>query len=153
VIYRTFVPGTVRPQGSMKLFRNPRTGKEVASYSDSTMAWRNTLHLELRQWWDGRPPIETPVEVTLDTWFARPKGHFGTGRNAGQVRPSAPVWQGGYPDLDKCERAVGDGLVDAGVLLDDALIVSWIASKQWCEPGQKAGAAITLEVLDAHDDC
>lgn len=147
MIYEVFVPGVVRPQGSLKLFRNPATGKEVASYSDSTIAWRNKLHLELRQWWRGLAPIETPVEITFDAWFSRPKAHYGSGRNAGTVKPSAPLWQGGYPDLDKCARAVGDGLVDAGVLVDDALVVSWVASKQWCAPGQEAGAAISVEVL------
>jgi crossover junction endodeoxyribonuclease RusA len=87
------------------------------------------------------------VKVTLVATFARPKSHLGTGRNAGVVKESAPVWHTTYPDGDKSARAVGDSLTEAGVIVDDAQIAVWLISKRWCDPGDRPGAEIIVEVL------
>ena len=52
------------------------------------------------------------VNIVLDLLFRfpRPRSHFGTGRNAGQLKPSAPFYVRTRPDLDKLARAVGDAL-------------------------------------------
>lgn len=73
----------------------------------------------------------TPVEIVLSFYFARPLGHFRTGRNAHLLRDAAPSWPTGKPDLDKLERAVFDGLTDAGAWADDSQVVSVIASKHY----------------------
>ena len=41
-----------------------------------------------------------PVWMALHFVFTRPAGHFGTGRNAGKLKPSAPRWP--------TSRAIGD---------------------------------------------
>lgn len=146
-VFEVFVPGVVRPQGSLSLWKG-RDGRERAKYSDTTVVWRQTLHGALSEWWEGRAPISAgPVKVELLAEFARPKGHLGTGRNAGMVRPSAPAWHTVYPDSDKIARAVGDALVQAGVLADDALIASWRIEKVWCAPEDRPGAHIRVELL------
>lgn len=145
--HETFVSGIVRPQGSMQLSRDPRTGKEFARYSDKTVMWRQTMHGHFSKWWAGQAPITAAVRVTVVATFARPKGHLGTGRNAGLVKGSAPQWHTSYPDLDKCCRAIGDSLVDAGVLADDCQIAAWDGKKVWCEPTDIPGARIIVEVL------
>ena len=146
--HSVFIPGTVRPQGSMQLSRDPRTGREFARYSDTTVKWRQTLHGALASWWAGRPPIaHHPVKVSLLAEFARPKNHLGTGRNAGRLKPSAPLWHITYPDADKTARAVGDALVEAGVLADDSQIAAWRIAKRWCDPSETPGALIIVEAL------
>jgi len=144
--YTTFVPGVVRPQGSLSLFRD-KTGREVAKHSDKTVLWRQTMHGHFAKWWEGRVSIAGPVKVTLLATFTRPKWHLGSGRNAGVVKPSAPLWHTSYPDSDKIARAVGDSLVDAGVLVDDCQISEWSIRKTWCPVGERPGALVTVEVL------
>jgi len=56
-------------------------------------------------------------------------GHYGTGKNAGIVKPSkAALLHTVKPDLDKLERAVLDGLADI-CFGDDAVVVKITGSK------------------------
>jgi len=76
-------------------------------------------------------PILDPVHVDVSFVYARPKGHYRTGRNAAMLRDSAPLFKASAPDLDKLQRALGDALTQAGIVRDDALIVEWSARKLW----------------------
>lgn len=59
------------------------------------------------------------------------------------VRAAGWGWAPRKPDLDKLCRALGDGLVAGGLLVDDALIVRWGAYK--CEVwGDWTGALVTV---------
>jgi Holliday junction resolvase RusA-like endonuclease len=60
-----------------------------------------------------------PVEVEATFTFARSGAHFGTGRNAAVLKPSAPTWHTVYPDVDKLLRSCFDALTAAGVWADD----------------------------------
>lgn len=74
-------------------------------------------------------PVLLIVRVVRD----RPKGHYGTGRNADQVRDSAPSYPATKPDLTKIVRAVEDSLT--GILWrDDSQVVRQITSKDWGTP-------------------
>lgn len=82
----------------------------------------------------GDPGLATPaptreaVAVALRFGLPRPKGHWGTGRNADRLKPSAPAWPATKPDVDKLERAVLDALT--GVLwADDSQVVVLSADK------------------------
>jgi Holliday junction resolvase RusA-like endonuclease len=75
---------------------------------------------------------DAPVLVSLVFTFTRPKYHF----NKHGIRPGAPLFKQTKPDLDKLCRAVLDALTESGVLRDDCLVVSLIASKLYGEnPG------------------
>jgi crossover junction endodeoxyribonuclease RusA len=90
-------------------------------------------------------PITGPVEVTVTFRFARPAGHYGTGRNALTIRPSAPAHPtGGKGDIEKLVRAVHDALTAAGVWRDDAQVVRLNAAKVWCQEGERPGATIVV---------
>lgn len=84
-----------------------------------------------------------PVMVDVTFWFPRPASHYGTGRNAGTVRATAPLVKTSAPDLDKLQRAVGDVLTQSGLLLDDRLIVEWSARKWWTSQVPQAVVTIT----------
>lgn len=72
-----------------------------------------------------------PVAARLVFTFARPSSHYGTGRNACVLKPSAPKHYMGTPDADKAVRACFDSLVDAGALWDDRQVVHHEATKTY----------------------
>ena len=55
-------------------------------------------------------PFAGPVSVSVIIQIARPKGHFGSGRNASTLKPNAPLWCLTRPDVDKVVRTVLDAL-------------------------------------------
>lgn len=91
--------------------------------------------------------VDQALEVNLLFRFERPSGHWGTGRNANQLKPSAPK----YPatketyDVDKLARAVLDSLT--GKLFDDdSRIPILVVQKEWCDRGRE-GVAISIRAL------
>lgn len=67
-------------------------------------------------------PFEVPLLVRC--WFihGRPKSHFGTGKNADKLKPSAPKYKTSRPDIDNYEKFVYDAL-DKVFWKDDSYIV------------------------------
>lgn len=136
--------GTPRPQGSMRLHRHPTTGATVARYASTVYEWRGLVTTAVRAVWPG-PCLDGPLQCSVVFELPRPRGHFGTGRNAGTLRPSAPLYPGGAPDLDKLVRAVFDAVTDAGVVwADDAQVVRLVASKLYVADGSVPGCTITV---------
>lgn len=123
------VIGTPAPQGS-----KTRTRFGVRDDNPNTKPWRATVAAEAAVAWR-RPLYTGPVAVTATFVFSRPKSHFGTGRNAAALKPSAPLWCATKPDADKLARAIGDAL--AGVVLrDDNQIVEWTIRKVYGAPAR-----------------
>lgn len=84
--------------------------------------------------------LEGPLRVRFDFVFPRPAGHFGTGKNASVLKPSAPPYPAQRPDTTKLVRSAEDAL--KGILWrDDSQIVSQFATKRY---GPQAGMAITV---------
>ena len=77
--------------------------------------------------------MRNAVSVELVFCFARPKRHFGTGRNAAKLLASAPSHMAMMPDVDKLCRCALDALSGV-VIVDDAQIVELSASKVYGEP-------------------
>lgn len=71
-----------------------------------------------------------PVSITVTFAFARPKGHFGTGKNSHLLKPSAPEKHTAKPDLDNCVKFVKDCLRNLA-FEDDSCVVEIIARKIW----------------------
>ena len=94
------VRGKPAPQGSKVSFRNGYM-KEARQF---VMPWRNQIVSAcIEQKINNGEIIEQPVEIFIDFLFHRPQTHYGTGRNEGNIKPSAPK----YPitrttgDIDK----------------------------------------------------
>jgi Holliday junction resolvase RusA-like endonuclease len=103
-----------------------RNGKPVVVQKDSSgeqgEAWRQdvaAMGMGIRPP-DG--PYDCPLAVELTFVLVRPKGHYGTGRNAHFLKGSAPAYPTGKPDTGKLSRAVHDALTTC-LYRDDALIV------------------------------
>ena len=64
-------------------------------------------------------------------FFARPRSHYRTGRNAHLLRDDAPIAPTSAPDLSKLIRSTEDALGDAGAIVNDARIVDHNARKRY----------------------
>ncbi len=120
------VYGTPAPQGSKRGFVNRKTGAVIlVESSDKVKPWREAVKYAAIEARDGGLPLSGPVAVSMVFTFARPAGHFGSGRNAGQLRATAPLRPHGRPDLSKLARSTEDALTDARAYEDDSRIVEY----------------------------
>jgi len=68
---------------------------------------------------NNRPPkpLKGAISMKLGFYFVRPKSHFGTGKNAGRLKESAPMFHNKKPDLDNLVKFVVDSL--NGIFYED----------------------------------
>lgn len=127
------VPGIPVGQGALR--RSPN-GPGLYETSKGHGPWREAIIYAARQAWAGAEPWLGPIQLEAIFIFPRPKSHYGSGRNAGAVKDSAPLAHSKKPDLDHLQRSVGDALTGAGCIRDDAQIACWAASKAYgAQPG------------------
>ena len=137
-----FVPGLPSPGGSKTAFRTPGGKIVVTDSAKRNKAWRSVVAGLAMDAHPG-PPLDAPLVVSLDFVVLRPRGHFGTGRNAGAVKRSAPAHPTVKPDVLKLARAAEDALT--GVLWrDDCLTVALRLTKSY---GPAPGVRVRVEVL------
>lgn len=151
------VRGIPAPQGSKRIVTaGGRTGGRAVLIESSRKVepWRAAVEAatraatrqELPARWE---PFAGPVRLSVVFYLPRPKNHFGTGRNAGTLRASAPPWPGVMPDLSKLIRSTEDALTEGRAWLDDSLVVDLEASKRYEDPGLGIlpGAHIVIEPM------
>ncbi len=128
------VIGKPQPAGSKKGYVNPKTGKVIITdAAKGSRPWKQQVAGEALASTNGTP-FAGPVQLTLLFFVARPKSHYGTGRNAGTLKPTAPRYPTTRPDATKLLRAVEDALTDAGVWGDDAQVVEQFVRKRYGSP-------------------
>lgn len=138
------VTGHPEPAGSKRAFVNPRTGRaQVVDANRKAAPWKQQVAGVVASLTDG---VQFTGPVRLDVTFvlARPKGHFGTGRNAGKLKRSAPAFPATRPDTTKLLRGVEDALTDAGLWRDDAQVVEQTARKEYGTPER---CEVTVEAM------
>lgn len=128
------VLGAAQPQGSKRIGRHPVTGRPIPlDANPRTRAWRQEVSQEMLRAQTGEP-WDCAVTVELRVYVKRPAAHYGTGRNAGTLKATAPPYPGTGIDLDKIARAVGDA--GNGILWrDDSRIAAWFVVRLWADPG------------------
>ncbi len=134
------VYGTPGAQGSK---RHVGRGILVES-SNKVKPWRSDVKAAAETALPGDwTPYDGPITVQVVFVFTRPKSHYGTGRNADQIRDAAPTRPIGRNtgDLDKLQRSTFDALTAAGVWADDSQITDVIAMKMY---GRRPGALISI---------
>lgn len=135
------VRGTPVPQGSKTVY----AGRAVDANAKKLRPWRRAIATAARDA-AGDVMLEGPVQVVAHFYVPRPKGHYGAGRNAGRLRPSAPRYPAVKPDLDKLVRALLDGITDGGAWNDDAQVVH-IAARKVYAAGDASGVTVVLEEM------
>lgn len=128
------VYGKPQPAGSKKAFQHPRTGRVVVvDDAKGSRPWKQEVAGAALEARGERELLHGPISLAVEFYVARPKGHFGTGRNATRVRPSAPWFPTVKPDVTKLVRAVEDAL-NGLIWRDDAQVIDQIACKRYGEP-------------------
>lgn len=139
------VLGTPVPQGSVKAFGS----RVVANNEHALGSWRSDVASAAQRAKPADWDINAAVSLRCEFVFPRPLSHYGTGKNATKLKPSAPRYHVKTPDVDKLVRGVADSVGDAvaRVLLNnDSQIVSVYAAKRY-STDDFLGAIITITAL------
>lgn len=140
------VYGEPKPQGSKKVVPIIKNGKPVmknghpltraVNDNPKLAQWRQEIAQVAREAFvkvTGKIEpalLDGPLYLAVTFRRPRPKGHYGTGRNAGKLKPSAPRFPTTRPDTVKLVRAVEDALTGV-VWKDDSQIVHHLLFKEW----------------------
>lgn len=138
------VYGPPQPGGSKRAFPNRKTGRIIVT-DDNPRAkpWMQEVAgaaLDAISGWGDAPVFDGPVALEAEFVVARPKGHYGSGKNAGKERPGAPLYPAVKPDATKLLRALEDALTGI-VWRDDAQVVEQTV---WKTYGSPEGAHVTV---------
>ena len=97
--------------------------------------WMTSVAQVAGEYWKHETELITdPVVLKAAFFFARPKSHYGTGRNADRLKDLAPTVHAQSPDLAKLLRALEDALTG----------VVWKDDKQVCQYGEGTGRYWTV---------
>jgi Holliday junction resolvase RusA-like endonuclease len=110
--------------------RFARRGKFVQTYSDQETE-AGKFYLQARMQCKSEP-LECPLMVRMSFFLPRPKSHYGTGRNAGKLKSSAPPYPDKKPDVDNYEKFAADCL-NGLAWKDDSQVVDCHSKKRYSE--------------------
>jgi Holliday junction resolvase RusA-like endonuclease len=74
--------------------------------------------------------LEGPLSLVVRAVMPRPKSHFGTGKNSGKLKDSAPYWHSCKPDLSNIIKQIED-CMEGLFFKNDSQIASEIVSKRY----------------------
>ena len=147
-----YVLGTPAPKGSSRAFMNRATGHAILAPGGSKVnalkikAWSTAVREQALEACgaDRTAPVFICTALLVEIVFcmARPMGHWGKGKNAGKLVPTAPRYPATKPDIDKLVRTTLDAMTGL-VFDDDSRISRLVATKEWARPGHE-GAVITV---------
>jgi Holliday junction resolvase RusA-like endonuclease len=143
-----WVPGIPQPGGSKKGFAyfdkdRGRYRALITEDNKKSKPWRQSVE------WSAKETIDQPLmgalEFRIIFFMPRPKSHFGTGRNANLLKPSAPYFHTGKPDTTKLIRSTEDAL--KGIAWsDDCQVADQKGKKIY---GARPGALIFISPAEA----
>jgi Holliday junction resolvase RusA-like endonuclease len=142
-LYDVWVQGDPKGQPRPRAFSR---GGHARVYDPGTAeGWKQTIALKFNM---VTAPIEGPVRVELAFYLPRPKGHYGSGKNALALKTLAPTWHIAKPDTDNLAKAVLDVLTTLRAWHDDSQVASMGVTKRYAMPLQGPGCRITVETLE-----
>lgn len=142
-----FVPGKAMTSGSKRAFVLKKTGRAIIVPANAKQKpWQEAVKWAAMQAFSKQIPWEGPLLLLLIFTRVRPKGHYGTGRNAGVLKDWAKdLRPTGKPDVLKLGRAIEDAM-NGIVYNDDSQIVEEHLSKVY---GKKPGVDVRVIKLTA----
>lgn len=142
-----FVPGIPKPGGSKTAGFNRKTGKSfVRPACDKVKGWMQTVAYFAYNEYKGEL-LTGPIRLSMTFVMPRPKNHYGTGRNTGILKPTAPYWHAKTPDRTKLMRSTEDALTKI-IWTDDSQVCAGPTNKIY---GEKTGVAIIVESIQDGD--
>lgn len=126
------VIGRPQPAGSKRAFQHPKTKRIlIVDASKNSRPWKQEVASVAAGVVDG--VMAGALMVDISFVMARPKSHYGTGRNATKLKDSAAAHPTVKPDVDKLSRAILDACTGV-VWRDDAQVVEKTVRKVYGEP-------------------
>ena len=124
-------------------------GKFARAYKSEVEATEEgKVMLEIQRQFSGQP-LQGPLKLFMIFVIPRPAAHYGTGKNADKLKPSAPLYPISKPDIDNCMKFYMDCL-NRIAWLDDSQICSCLSDKQYSEKkGMGKVEIIITEINDA----
>ena len=132
-----FVAGVPVPKGSAKAFM--RKGMKhpvvIQDNADKQKPWASAIGYAAQQ--VGAEMIQAgPVALGVSFTMPRLASHFGTGKNAGNLKANAPEYHTFKPDLDKLVRCVKDALTGIAWKDDSQVaVITRLEKKYGAQPG------------------
>jgi Holliday junction resolvase RusA-like endonuclease len=127
---RIVVFGKAAPAGSKRQITNRHTGQSfIIDANKNAKPWKKGVADAAAAQYRG-PVLSCAVDIEMIFVMQRPKGHYGTGRNAEVLKDNAPLQPTVAPDVLKLARGVEDALSTI-VYRDDAQIVNESLQKRY----------------------
>jgi Holliday junction resolvase RusA-like endonuclease len=136
------VYGVPQPGGSKRGFVNPRTGRVIiVEDAKHNKSWRETV-LQAAVPFAPKELFRGPIAVRVRFLMPRIKGHYRTGKHAGELKDGAPLFHVVKPDATKLWRSTEDALT--GIIWhDDAMIAHQSVTKIYTD--DQPGAEIEIQ--------
>jgi len=142
---RFFVRGVPAPGGSKRAFVIKGTNRaSITEDCKRSKPWRDSVMTSAVEAMKGSPLFEGPLHLAITFVMPRPKGHFGSGKNAGKHSTK--------PDATKLIRSTEDALKGV-VWRDDSQVAIQHAWKVYADsllPDQ--GALIEVSAVNMKSD-
>ncbi len=126
-----FVPGIPKPAGSKRAF--VIKGRAIITEANpKAKDWKADVRAACT--YEGAP-LNVPLSMYLTFTMPRPKSHYGSGRNAEVLKPSAPVHPTSKPDCTKLTRGTEDALTSIIWKDDSQIVIQRIVKRYGDTPG------------------
>lgn len=130
------------PPQPLKRHRMARGGRVYDPSSTDKKNW-----MLLAQDFCPREPLPGALEINLEFNMLRPKSHFGTGRNLGKLKDSAPDNHTRTPDLDNLVKFVLDAM-NGEFYIDDSQIININCKKLYADKQGESGTFVCIKILE-----
>jgi Holliday junction resolvase RusA-like endonuclease len=142
------VQGEPKGQPRPRAFARKMGSVHVARFYDSDVAdaWKNAVTLAVIEAARTDKWAVTLHAVSVSLIFAmpRPKSHFG----AKGLKPSAPVYHAGKPDVDNLAKLVLDRITRSErIWRDDSQVVSLTVHKFWAVANEQ-GCSVSISTFE-----
>ena len=132
--------GLIPNRGGGYLEKNGRPIVVARDANQHSKQWMDSVKCAARQAYSGEL-LRGPVELRVVFFFKRPQSHFGSGKNSGTLKTSAPEYHSQSPDLDKLVRCLGDALTGV-VYVDDRQVFRTYSERKWTTSAECAQVQI-----------
>lgn len=128
------VYGPAQTQGSKKGFVHPHL-KRVVIVDDNDRALKSWRQEFIEAMAECRPkrPLDQSAAVLIVIYVRRPSHHYGSGKNAGILKATAPLVPPSGKDIDKVCRAIFDAGQIAGWWCNDARVADVQVKRRYDE--------------------
>ncbi|MFH1614892.1 MAG: RusA family crossover junction endodeoxyribonuclease [Planctomycetota bacterium] len=133
---------------AQKRHRSVRRGNFIGQY-DPSLQNKEDFRATIQQY-APKELLTGPLRIDIAWFFARPKSHFGTGKNAGKLKASAhEYWHTKKPDRDNLDKFILDSLT--GVFFkDDSIVCAGELGKFW-DDFNKPRVEVSVFELDSDE--